>query len=563
MSPADPPAPEAVDAALDSLLKVEPSKLAAKLKEMKAQAESLAKQSQEVKKQAEGVEAQVKAATAQLDAIQAAIQAVAKSLQPAPVEAPTVPMAPAAAAPAAAPAPKMEAKAMAPAAGAPTPAGPVTNFEQHIKPIIQARCSRCHNDEQKKSGLSLASFNTAMEGGSSGKVIVAGQPDGSRLFRLVSGAEQPNMPPSGGPLDAEQLKLIKQWIEQGALANAESKPVKAAAADMKAEQPGFVAATFRDGPPPMPEKALPAVAKGGVRGLAARAVAVSPRAPLMAVGGDKQIVLYDAEKYQPLGALPFPEGEVFALTFSLNGELLLAGGGHAGKAGLVVTWDVRKGERAGTYGEEFDTVLAADVSPDHTLIAEGGPNKVVKVFSTKDGKVLYKLDVHTDWVQAVKFTPDGELLATADRAGGLYLWQAANGRPVETLRGHTGAIYSLAYTSDSNTLASAGADGTVQFWDTWKYKKISQIAAHAGAALSVDFGADGQLVTTGADQLAKRWDKAGKCVSTYEKLPDWGYRACFGPKEGIVLAGTWTGAIEVFKSDSGEKLATLSTAPAS
>jgi WD40 repeat protein len=311
----------------------------------------------------------------------------------------------------------------------------------------------------------------------------------------------------------------------------------------------------------MPEVALPAPNAEVQRGVVARAVATSPRAKLMAVGGYRQVLLYNLESCTLAGALPFPEGDVLTLTFSVNGEVLLAGGGEPGATGIVVAWNVRKGERMGQYGEGYDTVLAADISPDHAMVAVGGPNKVVRVYSATDASPLYKLDAHTDWIYAVKFSPDGELLASADRAGWLLLWQAANGRPVEALRGHTGAINGLAYTADSTQLASAGADGTVQIWDTWKYAKIRQFIAHPGGVLSVDFGANGEIVTSGSDNLAKRWDTAGKVLSTYEALPDWAYQARFSGDDSLVLAGVWTGDVYVWKADTGERVATLSTKP--
>lgn len=281
----------------------------------------------------------------------------------------------------------------------------------------------------------------------------------------------------------------------------------------------------------------------------------------MAVGGHREVLLYDLETFQVLGALPFPEGEVYTLTFSVNGEVLVAGGGEVGKSGITVAWNVRKAERMGTYGEGYDTILAADISPDHAMVAVGGPSKSVRVFSTRDGTLLYKLDSHTDWIYAIRFSPDGELLATADRAGGLNLWQAANGRPVESLRGHNGAINDLAYSDDSALLASAGQDGTVQVWDTWKYTKVRQFSAHASGVLSVDFAGNGEMVTSGADNRTVRWDAAGKALATYEPLPDWGYQARFAESDRLVLAGTWTGEVLVWDAASGQRVAALSTRP--
>lgn len=548
---ADPAAPTP-DAVIAELMKIGPDALAARVAELKTAIEEKTKQAQDLRAQADRLDAETKAFAAQLAALDGHVKALSAVLgTPAAAD----PSMMAAAAPGAEPAP---APAPAPAPEA-MEAKVTVNYAEHILPVFKARCATCHNDDKKRGGLSLLSHAGALEGGSSGAVIAAGDPDGSRLVRLVSRLEEPFMPPSGDPLTEEQIDLIREWIRQGAPADAGAKVMTSeAAAETGAV---FVAATIPDGPPPMPEVALPPAAAEAPRGVVARAVATNPRSPLMAVGGYRQVLLYNLDDYELLGALPFPEGRIYTLTFSVNGELLLAGGGMEGATGIVVVWNVRKAERSGTYGEGYDTVLAADISPDHTMVAVGGPNRIVRVYSTKDGAELYKIDAHTDWIYSARFSPDGELLATADRAGGLFLWQAANGRPVENLRGHTGAINGLAFSRDSKQLASAGDDGLVMVWDTWKYTKVRQFGAHANGVLSVDYAGNGELVTTGADRLTKRWDGNGKEVAKYEPLPDWGYQARFSADDTLVLAGTWTGEVFVWNTASGERAAALTTQP--
>jgi WD40 repeat protein len=263
-----------------------------------------------------------------------------------------------------------------------------------------------------------------------------------------------------------------------------------------------------------------------------------------------------------MGALEFPEGDVFTLTFSVNGELLLAGGGQQGHSAAAVLWEVRTAKRVGEFESGFDTILAAEISPDHRIVVLGGPDRRVRAFDTATGTQLYELDKHTDWIFATKITPDGELLATADRAGNLLLWQAANGRFVEALRGHEGAIHDLSYTLDSNVLASAGADGQVILWDTWKYSQIRRIKAHGTPVLSVHFSPDGSVVSSARDGETKQWALDGKEQRAYERLSDWAYQTTFGAKGGVVVTGDWSGELAVWKSEDGARLATLTTNPA-
>ena len=168
------------------------------------------------------------------------------------------------------------------------------------------------------------------------------------------------------------------------------------------------------------------------------AMAASPWAPLVAVGGHKQVLLYRTTDYHLVGVLPFPEGAIYVLKFSRNGDLLLAGGGRGGQSGMAVAWDVKKGTRVFEVGKEYDVVLAADISPDHGQVVLGGPSKVVRVYNTADGSLASEMRKHTEWITAAEFSPDGVLLATGDRNNGLIVWEAQTGREFFDLRGHTG-----------------------------------------------------------------------------------------------------------------------------
>src|SRR6185503_19046814 len=112
-------------------------------------------------------------------------------------------------------------------------------------------------------------------------------------------------------------------------------------------------------------------------------LASSPWAPLIALGGQKQILLYHSDTLDLLGVLPYNEGYPCDIKFSRNGRLLLVGGGQGSKSGRVVVWDVTTGERMMIVGDEFDSVLAADISSDQKYVALGGPGRLVKIYSTK------------------------------------------------------------------------------------------------------------------------------------------------------------------------------------
>jgi len=438
--------------------------------------------------------------------------------------------------------------------------GKKTTYEDHLVPLLRDQCFACHNPDKKSGGLVLTSYASLMEGGSSGKVVTPGDPERSSLFLTVAHRQEPFMPPKGDKLADAQVELIRTWIAEGCLENTSSKAV--VANRPKVELALSAAAVGKpDGPPPMPGKLPLDPLVRTNRANAVTALAASPWAPLVAVGSQKQVLLYHSETLELLGILAFPEGTPHVLKFSRNGSLLLAGGGKAGKSGRVVVWSVTTGERVFEVGEEYDAVLAADISSDQTQIALGGPSKVVRVYSTRDGSLLYELKKHTDWIYAIEFSPDSVLLASADRNGGVAVWETSTGREYVVLRGHSQAVTELSWRADSNVLATTSEDGTIRLWEMENGNQIRSWTAHGSGSLSVRFGHDGRLVSTGRDRVPKLWDQNGTQLRAFEASPDVGLRCTLTHDGSRVVASDWTGTVRVFASGDGKLLGTLSANP--
>jgi len=416
------------------------------------------------------------------------------------------------------------------------------NYNEHILPIFRNACLNCHNPDKKKAGLDLSTYDATLQGSENGKVVLSGNAGGSLLFKCCKQTEEPKMPPKGDKLSDAELALLEKWIATQLLESADGKAVAAAKNNV---QVAVVSLEKPDGPPPMPgDLPLEPFVKTS-RQSALVALAASPWAPLVAVGGPKQVVLYNTETADLLGVLPFPEGFPAIIRFSRNGQLLLTGGGVGGKSGRVVLWDIKSGERIATLGNEFDQVLAADLSPNQQFVALGGPNRLVKIYSTKDGKLVHTIKKHTDWVTAMAYSPDGKFLASADRNGGIEVWEAASGKEFNTMPGHKVMVTSLAFMT--GVLASSSEDGSIKLWDVKEAKEIRTWAAHAGGAAWVDFTPDGRLASSGRDKVAKAWDQTGKLLGKIEGFKDIALRATL--QGDSLIAGDWTGDIRLAKLD--------------
>jgi len=92
-------------------------------------------------------------------------------------------------------------------------------FESKIRPILVDKCYSCHSDQAKKlkGGLRLDTREGVLKGGSSGLVLVPGDPESSPLIKAVRYVDSDlAMPPKGEKLPDEQIHMLEQWVKMGA-----------------------------------------------------------------------------------------------------------------------------------------------------------------------------------------------------------------------------------------------------------------------------------------------------------------------------------------------------------
>lgn len=436
-------------------------------------------------------------------------------------------------------------------------------FDEDVLPVLKQHCVNCHGNDKQRGGLNVATFAATMAGGSSGVVVMPGDPDKSRLYSLSAHKEEPKMPPNGNKIPDGHLEIIRLWIEQGGRENAGSKAMVPAKPKVDISLKG-ASRGKPEGPPPMPQagklKLEPIVRTR--RPNAVLALAASPWAPLVAVGGQRQVVLYHADTAMIVGVLPFEHGQINSIKFSRNGKMLLVAGGLQGASGKAVLYNIESGEVVTTVGDkETDAILSADLSADQSMIAVGTPTKLIRVYSTADGSLLRETKKHTDWVTAVEFSPDGVLLATGDRNGGVFIWEAVTGREFHSLRGHTAMISDLSWRPDSNVVATASEDNSIRLWEMENGQPIKNWGAHAGGTLSVKYAIDGRIVSTGRDRVTKLWDGNGAVQKQFEALPDLGLQVTVTHDSSRVIAGDWSGHVKAWAIADGRQLATLDPNP--
>ena len=97
----------------------------------------------------------------------------------------------------------------------PTPVAPAEGealtYQNAIGPILESRCGACHSESNSLQELDLTSYESLLEGGLSGAVLIVGDPENSLLVIVQSGDE-----PHFAQLTSDELDLVAEWIADGA-----------------------------------------------------------------------------------------------------------------------------------------------------------------------------------------------------------------------------------------------------------------------------------------------------------------------------------------------------------
>ena len=91
------------------------------------------------------------------------------------------------------------------------------SFSTDVLPILTERCAiaECHVIDGPHD-IDLRTYDTLMKGGDEGDIVIVSD---ARESEIVEEIAEGKMPPEGPPLDAAQIQLIIDWINEGAKNN--------------------------------------------------------------------------------------------------------------------------------------------------------------------------------------------------------------------------------------------------------------------------------------------------------------------------------------------------------
>ena len=95
--------------------------------------------------------------------------------------------------------------------------GADVSFTREIRPILSKNCFACHGPDasSRQANMHLDTRQGATGEDGSHPAITPGDSANSRVVVRITHPQTP-MPPAGDRLSAEEIDLIKRWIDQGA-----------------------------------------------------------------------------------------------------------------------------------------------------------------------------------------------------------------------------------------------------------------------------------------------------------------------------------------------------------
>jgi len=92
------------------------------------------------------------------------------------------------------------------------------DFVTDVKPILTSRCIGCHHSGALFGELNLENHALAFKKRAAGPVILPGKPDSSPLHYVLKlpPKDVKAMPPTGHRIPDREMKVIYDWIKQGA-----------------------------------------------------------------------------------------------------------------------------------------------------------------------------------------------------------------------------------------------------------------------------------------------------------------------------------------------------------
>ena len=179
-----------------------------------------------------------------------------------------------------------------------------------------------------------------------------------------------------------------------------------------------------------------------------------------------------------------------------------------------------------SMGAHKGSITALALSPDETMFFSACKEAALIQWDLTAGIRLNTLNdprkpslkrFHSVRILSLAISSDGKLLASGGTEGKVEVWTVSSGEHVHTFSGHRGAVTGLVFRKGSSDLYSASEDKTVKLWNAESHTYIETLFGHESALTGIDSLLTERAVTSGGlDRSVRVWKIAEETQLLYQ-----------------------------------------------
>jgi len=210
-------------------------------------------------------------------------------------------------------------------------------------------------------------------------------------------------------------------------------------------------------------------------------------------------------------------------------------------------------------------VSSVAFDPEGKILASGGDDNTVKIWSLSSGENIKTLNFHERLVRSVVFHPSGKTLASGSVDGHVGLWDVRSGKLLHSMGEQEDHVWSVAYDPLGEMLATGGYANGVKIWSSSSGVLINHILPGQFHVFSVAFNPCGERIALGLSHASGSDDKtvkvfdasSGKLILEFHGHRDGVSSVAFDPSGKILVSGSRDNSIKIWEAETGKILRTL------